>query len=140
MATLFCIVCNAQIAGRRFRYCSKRCESKYHTAKYERINGPRLQVASATVGAINEYLVGIDLLKRGLAVFRALSPASPGDLAVLHGNKLLMVEVTTGTKTPSGSLMYPPHKKQTFDIIAIVERSGNINYIPDLPITETASS
>ena len=111
-----------------------KCERAYQSAKYEKINGPRLQIAPATVGAINEYLVGVDLLKRGLAVFRALSPASPGDLAVLHGDKLLMVEVTTGTKSPSGALMYPPHKAQAFDIIAVVERSGAITYIPELPI------
>jgi hypothetical protein len=91
-----------------------------------------LAVPTATVGAINELLVGIDLLKRGLPVFRALSPSSPGDLAVLLDNKLVIVEVTTGSRTIRGVLVYPLHKGQAYDVLAVVERSGKIIYTPDL--------
>ena len=127
-----CVGCGAILTvGRGYKFCSRECRKKYHAKRYEKINGARLQVATATVGAINEYLVGIDLLKRGLPVYRALSPSAPGDLAVLIGKKLAIVEVTTGARSTGGVLTYPPHRAHYYDVLAVVERSGVITYIPD---------
>ena len=127
-----CSHCGRLLTGRGYKYCSKECLKQGNAEKYRKVNGERWSLATATVGAIHEYIVGIDLLKRGHHVFRALSPSSPGDLAVLMGKRLVIVEVTTGSRSTKGVLTYPPHKNGSHDVIAVVERAGTITYIPDL--------
>ena len=111
-------------------YCSIKCRQKFYSNLYSGRN-IKHNIPAGSVGAMHELLVAADLLKNGFNVFRAVSPCSPGDLAILREKQLLIVEVTTGTRTSTGALMYPPHTKGTHDIIAIVEYSGKITYIPD---------
>jgi hypothetical protein len=87
--------------------------------RYRKANPPT-GVPSGTVGAIGELLVAADLMRKGYAVFRSMSPACPCDIAILKDGVLSRVEVTTGKKLPSGKIMYPPHKTHTYDILAIV--------------------
>jgi hypothetical protein len=94
--------------------------------------GEPLAIPTGTVGAMHELLVAADLMKRGSHVFRALSPSCPGDLMILQGSKIKIVEVTTGYRLLNGTLAYPTRKQtERFDVLAVVERTGKINYIPD---------
>lgn len=90
-------------------------------------------MSTGTVGTIQELAVSIDLLRRGMAVFRALSHSCPFDLAVLVGAKLVRVEVTTGYYTKAGKLSSPKESKDRskFDVLATVTTSG-IVYQPDI--------
>lgn len=136
-----CVQCGEILVGRKTSFCSAKCGNAHNAEKWRKMNGKRLPIPSATVGAIGEYLVGIDLMKRGHHVFRALSPSSPGDLAVLIDKRLVLIEVTTGSRSITGKLSWAPHlrHKETYDVIAIVEHCGTITYIPEL-ITDKPES
>lgn len=84
---------------------------------------------------MHELLVAVDLLRLGFCVFRAISPNSPCDLAILKDKELIMIEVTTGARSVKGNLTYPLHKKYAhiYDVLAVVERGGKITYLPDSP-------
>ena len=110
--------------------CSKTCSNLIQKNKCSSFCYPDT-VKTGTVGAIHELVVSIDLMKRGLPVFRALSSACACDLGVLCNGRLLRFEVTTGYIGCKGSLSYPKHKKQNFDVIAVVS-PGGITYLPAL--------
>jgi hypothetical protein len=119
---------------KHLRYCSVKCRSEFWRKKWQAVNSERPALPSATVGAIHEYVVGIDLLRRGWPVFRSLSPACHCDLAVVAGGELLLVEVTTGFRTIAGALSWPTKRASyVFDVLAVVEKNGQITYIPELP-------
>lgn len=137
-----CLVCSSEIENKsgkpikRIRkFCSNICSRKHQSARYLSQNQFKLHLPSATVGAIHELLVSVDLLRKGYSVFRSLSPSSPGDLAILLNGKLLIVEVTTASRTVAGNLAYAKHDSSKFDVIAVVEHGGTIHYFPDGTIT-----
>ncbi len=93
----------------------------------------KTQLSSATVGAIHELKVAIDLLERGFQVFRALSPSCECDLALISAGKLFRVEVTTGYTTISGRICSPGPQKMRkdghkFDVLATVVDGEKIVY------------
>ena len=127
-----CVVCGDPLQGDQIKFCSSKCIKKDMARRYKDANGgPRPTVPSATTGAIHELIVSTDLLKKGFHVFRALSPSCPADLAILLNGKLLCVEVTTGSRTITGKLSHPT-KKNPHDILAIVDRLGEIHYSPSI--------
>lgn len=91
-----CITCGNKLGKSKQKYCSYECEQASVKTKFE-VSNPTLFRGDTpvTTGAISELRVAVDLLARGYNVFRALSPASPCDLAILKDNKLLRVEVRT---------------------------------------------
>lgn len=134
---MVCPICSLDFAPRvkNQRFCSMKCKRQKAKNDWRQANQKKHNLPSASIGAIHEYLVGIDLLRRGFHVFRALSPSSPGDLAVLVGDRLLLVEVTTGIRLKTGTLSYPKHSNQQFHSLAVVEHSGTITYIPELTLS-----
>ena len=124
-------------ARRRARFCSGNCMSKWQVAEFrKRNNRGGVPIASGTVGAISELRVSVDLMAKGYPVFRALSPACPVDLAVLHGERLLRIEVTTGYLGPKGQILFNSAKRRwlgvKYDHLAVPVR-GEVHYLPDLP-------
>lgn len=91
---------------------------------------------TGTAGTISELLVGVDLLKRGYEVFRALSPSCSCDLSILKDGCLLRVEVKTGYRNgATGNVITTtPKDRDHFDIFAIVIRGEEIIYEPELPL------
>jgi hypothetical protein len=88
---------------------------------------------SGTTGAISELLVSSDLLRRGYAVFRALSPSCSCDLAILKGGRLFRVEVRTAYRhQKTRRLFYPKVDPEKSDIAALVVGGTEIIYIPEL--------
>ncbi len=112
------------------KYCGRQCALKGATREYQKRN-PRLGVPAGTVGAIHELLACADLLRKGFDVFRALSPSSSCDAAIIANGKLYRIEVTTGCFSASGKIQHPL-KRNGFDILAIVFKSGEIQYVPSL--------
>lgn len=88
--------------------------------------------SSGTVGAINELRVSVDLLCKGYAVFRALSPHCPCDLVLLLDHSVFRVEVTTGHRTSNGKLMIPRKDATRYDVLAVVF-PDSIVYSTNLP-------
>lgn len=109
-------------------FCSKKCQRNFHKKGY-RARNPKSGLTSATVGAISELRVAIDLMFRGYATFRALSPSCPCDLAVLKDGKLLRIEVTSGYYSDKGKLYCNHHDSKKYDVLAVVTQE-EIVYIP----------
>ena len=98
---------------------------------YRRYNPARaVGLPTATVGAISELRVAIDLFEKGYEVFRALSPTCSCDLAILNDGKLLRVEVKTAYRNTKGSTI-PPPKGIRADVAALV-LPDTIEYQPTL--------
>ncbi len=74
-----------------------------------------------TNGAASELIASVDLLKRGYAVFRAVSPHCPCDLVAMRDGVCLRVEVRTGTLNLSTSnVAIPVRDADRFDLLAVV--------------------
>lgn len=118
--------------------CSKECARAEKQQKRLQ-QGQVLGLPTGTIGAIGELVVAADLLLKGYAVFRALSPSCPCDLALLCEDQLYRVEVTTGHRTTDGKLLYPPKKPNAYEVLAVVV--GRDIYYQGLPskITEVVN-
>lgn len=137
-------IINCEMCGHRVKTywptvktCSKECQNK-RTAKLTGRNAMIESsecVASGTVGAISELLVCADLMKRGYAVFRALSPSCFCDAVAIKGEKIIRVEIRTGYKnTLTGNFQFPTKlsidKNNQADCYGVYERnSGSIVYL-----------
>lgn len=132
-ATASCGICLGPMErkgrrGRSAKYCSGACAREAARRKYRLANPypyPGVVLPSGSVGAASELRVAVDLLMRGHSVFRALSPSSPCDLAVLCQGQLLRVEVRTKAQTPAGSV----YKEAAVsglrcDVLAVVINKG----------------
>jgi len=93
-------------------------------------------ISSSTMGAIGEYAVSIDLMARGMSVFKAASPASSCDLVILSGNVAVRFEVRTGHRSATGKILYPHPDRDAgrLDYYAVVlhsEPAGILYLDPD---------
>lgn len=95
-------------------------------------------LAPGTVGAVHELMVCVDLAKRGFGVFRSVSPNCECDLLGIVNGRTFRIEVTTGLRSPTGRLFHGQKDGAKFDLLVIVEKSGNILYNP--PLGELLSS
>ncbi len=123
-----CVICDAVLTWKPHwtPWCGEQCKQKYITRQKERdggLNPPVGVYQPATLGAIKEYEVVIDLLKKGYDVYRACSPNSVCDLVTIKDGKVIRIEVTTGRYTPKeGRYHFDNHQAASdgFDIIAVV--------------------
>ncbi len=121
------------------RLCSYLCERARNKRMFEERNPLPAEwsklLSAGKAGAVQELLVAADLLKRGISVFRAVSPAEICDLMIIANGSFYRVEVTTGNLNRNGTFC---HAKNTFgsrrfDILAVVKRgTGQITYMPGL--------
>ena len=104
------------------RFCSNICRNTYQTKLTGRYADKT--ISSATVGAISEMEVSSDLMKKGFAVFRALSPSCFCDLIACKNGYILRIEVTTGYQAENNRLSHAKkHNIDKLDIIAIYVRN-----------------
>jgi hypothetical protein len=88
-------------------------------------------LATGTVGALSELVVSADLLGKGYAVFRALSPSCPSDLVVLFGKELVTVEVRTAYRNQNNGQIGYPKNHRGADLFALYVRSEkSVHYAP----------
>lgn len=88
-------------------------------------------ISTGTKGAIGELSVCADLLSKGYAVFRAVSPHCPCDLVVIKGTQTLRIEVRRGIRSKGKNYLVP--KKDDMgkqDAFAWITPEG-IVYSPD---------
>ena len=76
------------------RYCSDLCRQKAAVIRSGRTSF--LNLPTGTVGAIAEILVAADLLKKGYAVFRALSMSCFCDVIAIKEKRIFRMEIRTG--------------------------------------------
>ena len=145
MKTLICKTCGISIINRgenggRRTYCSEECSKEGHQRdqlgrRRECNLQARLGLRGGTIGAINEQVVAIDLIKRGYEVYHAFDPTHPFDLLAIRGDLTLKIEVKTETVLPSGLRFLNMKKGQIgkHDILARVANLSEITYVPPLP-------
>ena len=121
-----CAFCHTPIAPDRVRrhakFCGFECKQARDKEKY-RVRNERTGFDPTTVGTLSELRVAVDLMMKGYYPFRALSPGSPCDLAILAGNRAYRVEVATSYKTWTGKINVPSQKlkhPEKYDILAMV--------------------
>lgn len=131
--TKVCIECGGSFEARNVKreVCGKDCKAKRRLKVY----GESLPFDSLLIADLHETLVVVDMLKRGYKVFRGYRSQCPDLVAKLGDGPYLGVEVTTGRRhTVTGHLSYPNKDKDAdkFDLLAVVEHSGRINYFPEI--------
>ncbi len=77
-------------------YCTRECKKSVMSKRGFCSQYPG--IPAGTVGAISELRACQDLMAKGYEVFRAVSPSSSCDIAVLKDGKLLRIEVRTSYK------------------------------------------
>lgn len=93
-----CETCGIEIKDDgRTTYCSRKCRPKT-------LNSNPRGVATGTLGSIAELAVGVELMRKGYHVFRALSSHGPADLVALKGSEVRIIEVRTGHLNTKGVL------------------------------------
>ena len=135
-----CEVCGGPIPEKRQRRkaktCKDSCRAEKQTSKYREINGEPINLPPTSMAVLAKMAVGIDLMKKGLAVFQSLAPNNSCDLLAIEpgpGTKW-RIEVTTGTLSTSGKVMHSVKPDVTeHDIIAVyLSRTNEIRYLPIL--------
>src|SRR5260370_36493465 len=101
-----CLVCERpyQQFNLHQRYCSDRCSKKAAIDRSGRIS--TLDLPPATVGTVAELIVSGDLLKKGYAVFRALSASCFCDVIAIKEKAFLRVEIRTGYMSDKGTILF----------------------------------
>lgn len=118
---------NASQAKQKF--CSGNCRILSSRKTYGRFSTFN-NLANGTVGALSELIVSADLLKKGYAVFRALSPSCFCDLIAVKDNLSYRVEVKTGYKGESSKITYVRPKKEKYDVLAVyISAKDEIYYL-----------
>ena len=133
----FCKNCHAPIekerARRQGKFCGPVCVRAARRRNYIDWNlrqDPSAHLPTGTVGTVGELMIALDLLRKGYAVFRALSPAASCDLAVLANGQLVRVEVATAHYNASGSPIIPRKDNKKFDVLGLAMIDGTVTYIP----------
>lgn len=110
-------------------YCSPACYRSHCKKRY--IPVARDGLATATVGAMHEYLVQYDLMRRGYTVFRSASPSCSCDILILlDDSQCVRVEVRTGHDYKD-QLRFPVRDRDAGrqDVYAVVDVFARISYV-----------
>lgn len=122
--TMNCEVCAQPFTttNPRQKFCAKKCRNVFHNVIEFQDKSLKAMgvVAPGTVGAIGELMVAADLLSRGYAVFRALSPSCASDLVITEGQHLITIEVRTARKSSRTGKLWSSEKNLRSDVIAYV--------------------
>lgn len=137
-----CLYCQKILAGKHLsvkKYCTPKCRNKHMDKLIKEKNGLLCDLngkllSTNIVGAIGEFLVITDLMKKGYHVYRNVCHSNYCDLAIINGPQFLRIEVTTGHYTAMGKLVFPAHKHhKRYDHMAICIKPGGLVYIPEIP-------
>ncbi len=121
---LVCQACALTFRARKkdARYCSSKC---YPSNKKVEEDSP---VKGRFRGLESEYVVALDLIRRGFDLYWPVSAANKYDIIIEKDQKLLTVEIKTAWRTSPKTLGYPTVKYQT-DILALVHNHTVITYL-----------
>lgn len=126
-------VCSRSFMQRdnRHIFCTKSCSNNYH--KKEKNGVKDTFLSKGSIGAVGELRVATELLSKGFDVFRAVSQSATCDLIAVKDNRMIRLEVRTGSYTVDGRVNFPKKKKDTgrSEHYAVV-LPDKIQYIPEL--------
>lgn len=129
-----CEICNVSFTHQdpQTKVCGKECRKKRMILAYGRERANKI-MSPSTVGAVSEMLIAVDLLSRGYAIFRSLSPSCFCDLIAVKEGRILRVECRTAYKNQlNGTLSFPKKKNGEIDIFGLyVPLSKEIVYLQE---------
>jgi hypothetical protein len=135
--TLYDLIC--QNCGKDFKnsyIITKTCSKECANERRAKISGRYVMreksanISGGTVGAMSELMVSVDLMKKGYAVFRAMSPACFCDIIAVKENKTFKMEIRTGYMSGSNNLQFSKTLNGDIDGFGVYERnSGKIFYL-----------
>lgn len=114
------------------KYCCRGCRKKFYAERYFARPVSLNFLSPSVVGSIHELMVCVDLVKKGLQVFKNVCSSGKTDLVATNEGKFIRIEVTTGFLMNNGKLQYPPKKNHEFDLLAVCTHKGEIFYSPAL--------
>lgn len=118
---LTCETCSKEFTN--YHSHTKTCSPDCRKIRAAKIAGKQAYVTglpTATVGAIAEMAVALDLLRKGYAVFRALSSSCFCDLIAIKNEVIMRLEVRTGYYySTTGTIQFPKQAHGPIDYFAI---------------------
>lgn len=131
---LVCVVCENSFLHtcKTAKVCSEPCRKERQKQRYGKGALVNPFLPTGTVAAMAALQVSVDLLKKGYAVFRSVSPACFCDVIAIKEEEIMRVEVRTGYTSPvSGKQVYPKVTKGNITHYAVWDRNTErITYIP----------
>lgn len=126
-----CVTCQQPfLTNRQRKYCSDACA-------YERTTDLVGRLSTGVVGAIGELVVSADLMRRGYAVFRAVSPSCYSDLIAKKDGRVLEIEVRTMHRGRNGKPYFSRKLHADINCLALWDRATNhVTYLLGDPFTE----
>ena len=106
--------------------CSEDCRNSRQAKIWGRYGDKT--IPNGTVGAISEITISADLMKKGYAVFRALSQSCLCDVIAIKNNKILKIEVRTGYVDKNKKVSFPHNTHGEIDIYGIYVRAEDKCY------------
>jgi hypothetical protein len=94
--------------------------------------GNEKKLGSHFIGGTSEMYACADLLRRGIPVYRAITFMSSADLIADMDGKLVRVEVKSAKRGAAGHLQYASPKPDKFDVLALVDPDGKVEYRPSI--------
>lgn len=110
-----------------------RCTMDHRLTIEEIRRGKSAPMTKKAIGASSELRVAIDLLERGLDVYKSMTSGGLCDLVFVDRNtgKSTTVEVKTAQSERGRKPPRSMGRQNKFDVLAIVYRCGGIDYYPD---------
>lgn len=118
--------------GKLARFCCGKCANTNYCkrAGLESIIDTR---NTGMIGATNELVASVDLMRKGWEVYRSLSPTTSSDLVIKKDQYLLTVDVKTGKINRLTGALGVCKGKLRSHIMAVVVK-GQVIYEPTLPL------
>lgn len=94
--------------------------------------GSEKNLSSHFIGGASEMCVCADLLRRGIPVYRAITFVSAADLIADLDGVLTRIEVKSVRRKQDGKFHYSALHPERFDVLALVDRQGVVEYRPKI--------
>lgn len=104
----------------RQKYCTVDCQSIHYRKRNGLMGAYPKSIATGTVGAISELRVCVDLMAKGLELFRCMSPHSTADLIVVVGRLCYRIAVKTAYESQASGKISHAQERHDYDILAAV--------------------
>jgi hypothetical protein len=94
--------------------------------------GGERKLSSNFIGGASELTAAADLLRRGIPVYRSMTSVAAFDLVAEVGGELIRIEVRSAKRGSDGRLRFPMPAEKRYDVLALVEPTGEVTYKPEL--------
>ncbi len=128
--TIKCVVCDKEFkpANKKVTMCSAACRNKKWKPERETF---KLGIPCATVGAVAELMVAVELFKLGYEVYRPLSFAASCDLIALKDGIIFRIEVKTA-RYAGDKLVHPVKNIRSENLVLVTHSDQKAHMPPEL--------